>query len=319
MSARRKNRFSFKRNNVKTFLFFLIFTSLLWLFTQFSKNYTEEVEVGIRYINLPDDRILNDRSDQTLKLTLNGNGFRLMNHYWSTSHIEFDVANATTYIDNEYHFFVNKEAQFLKNELDFKGRILAVQKDTVKLKLDINLEKRIPVKIEQNIEYTTGYGSDKGLEISPDSITISGPEKIVDTIQSISTKELELEAVNSDFSSRLEIDIQDLPPSVTIYPAEVDASIVVSKFTEGRSEVPITLQNVPEGDKIKIFPKEVTVVYRVGLDRYNEITPMDFKVVANYNNVADDSSFLILELVQIPESIHDVRLRDKQVQYVILK
>jgi len=317
MTKTKLNRFSLKRGNVKTFLFFLAFTSVVWLFTQFSKKYTQEVEIDIQYVNLPEDRILNEDSDQTLKLTLNGNGFRLINHMWSKPRLQLDIANAIEK-GNDYHFYVDKENQTMKDKLNFKGNILSVQKDTLKVKLDINLKKKIPIRILEEIAYAPGYGSDKGVVLLPDSIMINGPERIVDTIQYIDTENLKLEGLNTDYKTVLAIKVDSLPSRVTITPKEVEASISVSKFTEGSQEVPITLMNMPEGKEIKIFPKEVKVVYRVGLDKYNEISVRNFKVIADYNKVAEDSSFLILELIDMPISIHDVRLQDKQVQFVIL-
>ncbi|WP_109097596.1 YbbR-like domain-containing protein [Aquimarina sp. AU58] len=319
MSARKKNRFSLKRNNVKTFLFFLIFTSILWLFIQFSKNYTQEVEVAIRYTNIPQDKIFNEQSDQTLRMVLNGNGFRLMNHNWSRPTLQFNVEDAVINSGDQYYFRVDKESSVLKNKLDFKGRVLSVQKDTIRLKLDHNLEKKIPVKIVEKIQYAIGYGSDKGLVVSPDSITISGPSQIIDTIQYITTENLNLEGLNVNYTSKLDIDIEELPATITVTPAQVEANVLVSKFTEGDQKIPITLNNIPEGVEIKIFPKEISVVYRVGLDKYNEISPRDFMVVADYAKASEESLFLTLELVNKPDYIHDVRLQVKQVQFVVLK
>ncbi len=318
MSSRKKN-FSFKKNSVKTFLFFLIFTSVLWLLIQFSKNYTQEVEVGVRYTNLPEGKIFNDQSDQILRMTLNGNGFRLMGHNWKKPTLELNVEDAVANNQDDYYFYIDKESKILKNKLDFKGRVLSVQKDTLRLQLDINLEKKIPVNLEQDIQYAAGYGSDKGLVIAPDSITISGPSKIIDTIQSISTDFLSLEGVNVDHLSELNINTIELPPNVMVTPDKVEAKILVSKFTEGNQRVPITLNNVPEGIEIKIFPKDITVVYRVGLDKYNEISSRDFMVVADYAKASEESSFLTLELADKPSSIHDVRLQEKQIQFVVLK
>ncbi|SEM12272.1 YbbR-like protein [Aquimarina amphilecti] len=319
MPKTKLNRFSLKRNNVKTFLFFLGFTSVLWLFIQFSKNYTQEVEVDIQYVNIPQDRILNEESDQTLKLTLNGNGFRLINHTWSKPTLELDIANATeTETSDYYYFYVDKANQSLKNKLNFKGRILSAQKDTLKVKLDVNLEKKIPIRISKKLLYAPGYGSDKGVVISPDSITISGPKRIIDTINYVVTENLKLEGLNKNYNTTLSIKIDSLPPTIGVVPMEIEANIAVSKFTEGSQEIPITLMNIPDGKEVKIFPKEVKVVYRVGLDKYNEISLRDFKVIADYNKVSSDSPFLILELVDMPISIHDVRLQDKQVQFVIL-
>ncbi len=319
MSSRKKKNFSFKKSNVKTFLFFLIFTSVLWLLIQFSKNYTQEVEVGIRYVNLPVDKIFNEESDQALRMTLNGNGFRLMNHNWKKPILEFNVDDAVSNKDDYYYFQIDKESKILRDKLDFKGRILTVQKDSLRLKLDLNLEKKIPVIAIHDIKYAVGYGSDKGLVVTPDSILVGGPSRIIDTIQSISTESLIIEGVNQDHRSELNIDIAALPSSISVIPATVEANVLVSKFTEGNQKIPITLNNVPEGVEIKIFPKEISVVYRVGLDKYNEISERDFIVVADYAKASEESSFLTLELVSRPESIHDVRLREKQVQFVVLK
>ncbi|TSE09522.1 MULTISPECIES: CdaR family protein [Aquimarina] len=319
MPNRISNRFSLKKSNVKTFFFFLIFTSLLWLFIQFSKNYTREVEVAVQYTNIPQDKIFNEESDQALRMVLNGNGFRLMSHNWKKRILEFNVEDAVISDDNQYYFRVNKESAVLKNKLDFKGRVLSIQKDTLRLKVDLNLEKKIPVNIAQDIQYAVGYGSDKGLVVSPDSVMISGPSQVIDTIERIYTENLNLEGLNVDYTSELNIDVSSFSSTIKVVPSKVEANILVSKFTEGNQKIPITINNIPEGVEIKIFPKEITVVYRVGLDKYNEISQRDFMVVADYAKVSEESSFLTLELVNKPGSIHDVRLQEKQVQFVVLK
>ena len=319
MSNRKKKTFLFKRSSVKTFLFFLGFTSLLWLFIQFSKNYTKEVEVGIRYTNLPEGKIFNETSDQTLRMTLNGNGFRLINHNWQKPILEFNAEDAVSKNEDHFLFFVDKESSILQSKLDFKGRVLAIQKDTLTLRLDINREKKVPIAILQDIQYANGYGSDKGLVITPDSVMVSGPSAMIDTLQQVRTIPLSLEGLNVDYASELEIDTQVLPTNIKVSPVQLKAEVLVSKFTEGSQRIPIVLNNVPEGVNIKIFPKETSIVYRVGLDKYNEITERDFRVVADYAKASEESVFLTLELMDIPESIHDVRLQEKQVQFVVLK
>ncbi|WP_062060489.1 CdaR family protein [Aquimarina longa] len=319
MPYRKKTRLFIKRSTVKTFLFFLLFTSLLWLFIQFSKNYTEEVEVAIQYVNIPKDKIFSERSDQTVRMVLNGNGFRLMNYNWTKPVLKLNVEDAYISNDDQYHFYIDKESVLFKNNLDFKGRVLSIQRDTLILRLYHNLKKKIPVKIVKDIQYAIGYGSDRGVVISPDSVVISGPSEHIDTIKSVYTERLSLEGLNVDYTSPLAIDGHKVLSTMTIVPPAVEASILVSKFTEGSQKIPVTLKNVPEGIEVKIFPKEISVVYRVGLDKYNGISPRDFIVAADYAKVSEESSFLTLELVTKPKSIHDVRLQVKQIQFVVLK
>lgn len=317
MPNRKKNKFYFKKSNVKTFLFFLLFTSILWLFKQFSKNYTKEIEVVIQYADIPQDKIFNKKSDQVVRMVFNGNGFRLINYYWGKPVLRLNIKDAIANTKGEYNFYVDKESSILKNKLDFKGRILSVQKDTLRLKLDHKSQKKIPVVIEQNIQYSSGYGSSKGVSVFPDSVMVSGPSQIVDTIQSVKTKKLVLEGLNIDHTS--ELGIETLPPNVIVAPSKVKSSILVSKFTEGSQKIPITLNNIPQGLDVKIFPKEISVVYRVSLDKYNEISPRDFIVVADYAKASEESLFLSLELINKSKFVHDVRLQEKQVQFIVLK
>lgn len=317
MPNRKKNKFYFKKSNVKTFLFFLLFTSVLWLFKQFSKNYTKEIEVVIQYEDIPQDKIFNKKSDQVVRMVFNGNGFRLINYYWGKPVLRLNIKDAIANTKGEYNFYVDKESSILKNKLDFNGRILSVQKDTLRLKLDHKSQKKIPVVIEQNIQYSSGYGSSKGVSVFPDSVMVSGPSQIVDTIQSVKTKKLVLEGLNIDYTS--ELGIETLPSNVIVTPSKVKSSILVSKFTEGSQKIPITLNNIPQGLDVKIFPKEISVVYRVSLDKYNEISPRDFIVVADYAKASEESLFLSLELINKSKFVHDVRLQEKQVQFIVLK
>ncbi len=319
MSSRRKGKFSLKKSNVKTFLFFLLFTSILWLFTQFSKNYTQEVEVTVQFTGIPKDKIVNNKSDHTLKMVLNGNGFRLIGHNWSKTILEFSVDDAVNSNNGVYSFYVDKGGLTINNKLDFKGKVLTVQKDTLRLYLDQNLQKKVPIVVAQNIQYAVGYGSDQGLEVLPDSVLLSGPSQIIDTIEQVRTKHISLDGLNVDYRSGLELDTDNLPLDVVVNPLLVEANISVSKFTEGHQKIPITIQNVPEGLDVRIFPKEISVVYRVGLDKYNDISSRDFVIVADYAKASDESSFLTVELISKSEFIHDVRLQEKQVQFVVLK
>lgn len=319
MPKRRKNKLLLKKNNVKTFFFFLAFTSVLWLFIQFSKNYTREVEVALRYVNIPKDKILNADSDQVIRMVLNGNGFRLIKYNWKKPILSLNAEDAIVQNNNEYYFRINKESSILKDKLDFKGKVLSLQKDTLRLKLDQNIEKKIKVIVNKDIQYAVGYGSDKGPVINPDSITISGPKQIIDTINTVTTEHLVVDGLNVDYTTKLYVETAQLPTIVTVRPKAVAVAVHVSKFTEGSQKIPISLQNIPENTDIKIFPKEVAIVYRVGLDRYNEVNPRDFMVIADYAKASENSSFLTLELISKPESIHDIRLQEKQVQFVVLK
>ncbi|WP_378187220.1 CdaR family protein [Aquimarina sp. W85] len=312
------NRFSFKRNNVKVFLFFLVSTSILWLFIQFSKNYTRTLETNIVFINIPEGKVLDPSNDTKLIVTLGGNGFRLIAHSWRTPELTFDFEKSVKKDSNKYVFALDKKGDFIKRKLDFKGNVIAFEKDTLVLKLNTILEKKVPVKTNITFQYAAGYGSSEGLKIEPDSSTIRGVKKVLDSIKYVETSAIEVDGLKSNWEEKVSIKMDSLQGVLTIDPPYVSAMVSVSKFTEGSQIVPVVLENVPDKEEIKIFPKEVKIVYRVGLDKYDEISERDFKVVANYEEATEDNAFLLLKLEKYPEKIHDVRLQEKQIQFVIV-
>lgn len=307
----------FGRQNVKTFLFFLLITSILWLFIQFSKKYTNEVTVNVRYSNLPKDRMIHKDSDQKLNLTLSGNGFRLLTQRWDKKEIVFDFANAISKKRDVFYFLINKDSPKLQHDLGFEGEILEVQKDTLKIKLQRFLEKKVPVRLISQIQYIPGYSSDRGGVLSPDSTWVSGPYHIVDGIKEVLTVNTILKGVNTDRNQKVLLDTTTLATSVRLDINEVVMDLEVDKFTEGHQIIPVTLLNVPNDKEVKIFPKEVAVYYRVALSKYNQIRSKDFRVIATYDE-SKNNEMLLLELQKKPTGIHDVRLREKRVQYVIL-
>lgn len=313
------HRFSFKRNNVKVFLFFLAFTSILWIFIQFSKNYTQEIEASVYYTNLPENEVINSsQTDQSIKLLLSGNGFRFVRYMFDKPVITLDAANADENSGNKYRFTLNKEDPEIKTQLDFEGTIIKLQKETLQLFTDTNVSKRVPVRLKSKIEYATGYGTDKAIDLQPDSVTISGSKSIIDTINYVTTELLSIKNLKNDFKGNLKIREADSTNDMQVQPKLVTTAITVHKITEGSQEVPVQLINVPKNKQITIFPKTVKVVYKINLDKIKKITASDFLVEADYKKAQLSNDFLILSLTTTPNDVKDVRLLTKKIQYVII-
>ncbi|UZO79373.1 CdaR family protein [Aquimarina sp. ERC-38] len=313
------HKLSFRRHNVKVFLFFLLFTSVLWVVIQFSKNYTQEIEVLLAYQNLPENEVIDiSNSDQQLKLLLSGNGFRFINYLFDQPVVKMDIKEAISNESNTYEFKINKEDPDLKSQLNFKGNIINIQKDIVQVKTTTNTEKKVPIVVKTKIKYAPGYGTDQPISSSPDSILIRGPKRSLDTIRVLATELLTIRDLKSDFKGNLKIDISAIPDDIDISREFVTASIDVSKITEGNKEVPVQLINVPKNIQVTIFPKTVQVVYRINLDKIDDITASDFVVEADFSEAVVSSEFLVLNLKVVPKEVKDVRLMTNKIQYVII-
>ena len=56
----------------------------------------------------------------------------------------------------------------------------------------------IPVHSQVQVEFAVGYAAREELKIDPDSITVSGPDNILDTLNQLHTVELDLKDVKRD-------------------------------------------------------------------------------------------------------------------------
>ncbi len=312
-------RLHFKKSNFNTFLVFLFFTALLWLLMKFSKNYTNEISATISYVNIPENKLLNKASDSILNLVLTGNGFKLMNYQLFTPEIKIDVQKDALLKSNKGYFLTRQHRELLKSQLDYDGEIKEMSTDTLRVRFDANQHKKIPIQLEADISYASGYASKRGLVLVPDSVVVNGPAHLVDTTTVVYAKAIVLDAINEDQKIVVHLDLEKFPTNLKVLPDQVQGILEVDKFTEGTLSLPIQLINVPKNKRITIFPKTVTVVYRVSLEVYKKINTNDFKIVADYRNKDAANAFIPLKITKKPKSVQNLRMQEQKVQFVIVK
>ena len=147
-------------------------------------------------------------------------------------------------------------------------------------------------------------------------VYISGAQKILDTISYLPTKSIELFQVKQKQKGTIAIDENGLD-GIELYRHTVDYNLSIEKFTEGKLEIPIEILNPPKGKEVKIFPKQLNVIYKVSLKNFSKITKDDFKLVCDFKDIDETQQFLIPKIVDKPEIVSSVRLNLKKVQFVL--
>lgn len=305
--------------NYKTYLFFLGFTTFLWLALQFSKNYSQEVTFSIKYNKVPTDKLVKPSSDSEIKMVLDGNGFQLLKYSLFKKAIKLDTRKAVSASDN-YAFFTGKSMiSAIKSGLNYSGEISYVLKDSMHIYYDVFKEKEIPVKLTSDINYAQGYMSLNGLESAKKTIKVLGPKTVVDTLKFIQTEILSLENVAKNYKGKLGLKPHKKIEGLSYESKEIPVSLEVDKLTEGEINVPITVFNLPKGAKIQLFPKQVSVVFSVVIKEHAKLSAKDFKIVADLSSASNNSNKLLLKLAKFPNNVFNARLTEKEVQYILIK
>ena len=310
-------RARFKKTDFNAFLFFLFFAVVIWIFVQFSKQYDEVLEIPLEYTNVPPDKLLMEDNPNSLEFRIRENGFTVAWFSLFPPTLTIDLSQ-TTVENGAFRYDLNENRPQLQSQLDLDLGENGFLRDVLLVDFEQKQEKYLPVIPRLDIEYAAGYSAVEGPVFEPDSVRVTGPDNILDTLSRLYTLPLKLSKVKDDKNGILHLDTLELP-NVTFYRNEIAYAVDVEKFTEGKVQVPIEIMNVPRGLNVVIFPKEVVLFYQVNLKDFSKITASDFRVVVDFNNVRGEQDFLIPKVIQKPEFTSNIRLNEKRIQFIIKK
>ena len=188
MSEKKKRN---RNSNLRVFLTILLVVASISIMIKLNRNFSFTVKIPLTFQNLSEDYILKKSSTTSVKVTGKASGYDYFKYRFFSQAFPIDLSNLPKDGKESYYVF-NKESDALKGSLS-GSEIIAFEPDTVFFLLDRNYDKRVPVVSNFDISYSPGYGSFQGMQITPDSITVRGPESEVDTITVALDKRLSTE------------------------------------------------------------------------------------------------------------------------------
>ncbi|CAM4112796.1 CdaR family protein [Gillisia limnaea] len=304
-----------KKGPLKTFLFFLAFSAFVWIFVQFSKQYSEVVGFPITYVNVPKDKIILSDSPNSLDLRLRDNGINIAFRKIFPKKLMIDISE-TTEDGNSLVYDLEKQKQAIRTQLNIDYENVNFLQEDLKIKFEQRMVKNIPIISDIDLSFSVGYSALEGIKLVPDSVTMSGPKNILDTLKNVHTRSLKINNISQDVKGTIKLNTTNLE-KLTFYSEEVQYSLRTDKFTEGKAVIPVELINVPENMNVVIFPKEVTVFYQVSLKQFEKINPSGFKVVADFQKASNSDGYLLAQIVNKPQLVNNVRLNEQKIQFII--
>tara|TARA_B100001079_G_C16410835_1_gene516313 strand:+ start:6638 stop:7594 length:957 start_codon:yes stop_codon:yes gene_type:complete len=304
-----------KKANVQVFGFFLIFSAILWVLVQLSKEYNRTVEIPLTYINTPMDKTLQD-APKTLRFNLDAKGFLLIWKYeFFKPVLTIDLKN-TKENGAQLVYNIRDHRSSIENQLNIDFEDTNFLKDDIVIDFQPRKEKRVLVIPKTKLNYDVGFSAVNRVQLSPDSITVSGAKNIIDTLSSVSTNLISLSNISKDISGTIAIDTTNLG-MLNFYRNTVNYTQKVAKFTEGNVEIPVEVINVPRGTNLTIFPKKVMIYYQVNLKNYEFVKADQFKVVCDFDEIQDGVDYMLAQISEQPRFVNNVRLNERKIQFII--
>jgi YbbR domain-containing protein len=321
----RVRKFSEKkfRERFTVFSVCILIAAFLWLVIKLSGTYVSEVDYPIEFHNRTTDKVLAAYSDSVLELQVSAKGFRLLNLKWfgvdgdlivDVDHMQMNkLENKSGY---NYYMLTEDLKSTIASRINDVNRVVSVGPDTLYFWMDEKGKKQVEIAPRLDISYEAQYQSYGKPEIEPDTIQISGPKKLIDTINVIYTETFVAKDVDEDISAVMKLIV---PEKVKAEHDKVQMNLDVEEFTEATVEIPVETVNVQAtGRRIKTFPDRVKVTFWVALKDYQKVSSAQFTACVDCEELKlDENDKARVSITRFPSYVKNLRVSPRYVEYVI--
>jgi len=313
----KKIRSVYKTRKFNVFVFFVLLALIYSMISKLTSNYTKTIVFVVKPMDVPSDQVVLNQSIDSIGLELEGYGYNLAKYYIDQPIIEISL-NDLNKVKSKYQWTKQRNFSDLQLKFNKSLRLVSSSVDQIDFIIEQYESKKVPVELKLELDYKSGFDSFNEYKLSKDSIMITGPNSLIDTINMIQTHKLVLNQIDSEINTKIRIKPSE-NKNITHSDTELDFQLKVEKFTEESIKVPITIVNIDDNMKINYYPKVVSVLYRVSIREYKSVNPMDFRVECDLNTINRDNSVLISSITKKPSNVRKCRIENNQIQYVIIE
>lgn len=313
MTNDKLNIFNYKTFN--NFFIFLLISILFSTIVKLTKVHTKSISYKINLVDIPDDKIISNQSVDSIKLTVSSFGLDFIKYYLSNQVINISSKDI---LDNSQSYVITQSNSYsqIDNFITPKFELISINFDSLFFDYDRLRTKNVPVVLNSSINFSQGFDYFENFTLIPDSISVIGPELVLESINAVTTKELILDNLKSSINQNLLLDIQNT--NLKYSNKSVKLLIDVEKSTESILDIPISIINIPKDIKLNYYPKMIKISFTVSLDNYQNYSSKDFKIICDFNQISLDGK-LTPKVINQPNLIKNLRLINNEIQYVFLK
>lgn len=283
----RKNKFYLKlkafflQKDVVVFIIFIIISTFVWLFNALRDDFTHEYNLTVKLTNVPDDMILLSSTSQKLNVKIEGIGYSLIRQAISNkmTPISYDVSKLSVTKDKQHYLLASDQYGKILSQLLIGVNLLNISPDTMFIQLEPKTFKKLAVRFDGELNFQKQYTLADDLKFEPDSIIVSGYHEIVDTMQYVYTTFQRFFDVADTINKIVSVEKEK---SVEYSFDKVNLIAPVELFTEKSIVIPIENKDLNDSIRIKLFPPDIKVVFRIGMSKFDQISESDF--VATVDN-----------------------------------
>lgn len=308
--------FSSANREFLTFFFFLVLSTIFWLMTALNETYEREIGVPAYLVNIPKNVVVTSDMEDTVRVTVRDKGFALLAYTYGEGIRPINV-NFQSAITRQSGYGVVSSQELMKminQRFSGSSKIVQVKPDRLDFHYNYGLSRQVSVKMAGHVVPGKSFYLAR-TRFWPEKVTVYGSKQALDSLRFVKTVPINITNFNDTV---LRTVVLETIKGVKIVPNTVRIGLYPDILTEENIEVPITAINMPEGKVLRTFPQRVTVNFIVGASMFRSISPEQFAVVVDYNEIIDHpSDKCSIHLRETPQGVRNARLKMTQVDYLI--
>lgn len=308
--------FSSANREFLTFFFFLVLSTIFWLMTALNETYEREIGVPAYLVNIPKNVVVTSDMEDTVRVTVRDKGFALLAYTYGEGIRPINV-NFQSAITRQSGYGVVSSQELMKminQRFSGSSKIVQVKPDRLDFHYNYGLSRQVSVKMSGHVVPGKSFYLAR-TRFWPEKVTVYGSKQALDSLRFVKTVPINITNFNDTVLRTVAL---ETIKGVKIVPNTVRIGLYPDILTEENIEVPITAINMPEGKVLRTFPQRVTVNFIVGASLFRSISPEQFAVVVDYNEIIDHpSDKCSIHLRETPQGVRNARLKMTQVDYLI--
>lgn len=308
--------FSSANREFLTFFFFLVLSTIFWLMTALNETYEREIGVPAYLVNIPKNVVVTSDMEDTVRVTVRDKGFALLAYTYGEGIRPINV-NFQSAITRQSGYGVVSSQELMKminQRFSGSSKIVQVKPDRLDFHYNYGLSRQVSVKMSGHVVPGKSFYLAR-TRFWPEKVTVYGSKQALDSLRFVKTVPINITNFNDTVLRTVAL---ETIKGVKIVPNTVRIGLYPDILTEENIEVPITAINMPEGKVLRTFPQRVTVNFIVGASMFRSISPEQFAVVVDYNEIVDHpSDKCSIHLRETPQGVRNARLKMTHVDYLI--
>lgn len=294
-----------------------------WLINVLNRNYTKTLKVQLVYQNFPDGKTTSTLLPEFINTEIKTSGTKLLFLLikQNINKVKIDVAPLIKYKNKQVGYIQTSQAiGNLSQQLGTEIELIRLKPDTLFFNFGKSFSKLVPIKANVELDYEKLYHLSEGIKITPGLIQVNGDSAVIASMDSLETEKIILNKLNRTVEQEVGILIPEKHNGrIILKNTKVKVLVQVDKFTEAEREIPVIVENLPIGYKLRTFPDKVKIRYHLPMGNYESISDSDFVASVNYRDTELKKDKLKVSISTSRPSIKITSCSPEKIEYLIKK